>query len=71
MSPVKKFELENKVGVRSPWREFEFFLTVVQQAIIPAISIEKVLADWNIIKANLMESPRKRQLQIKTICDEF
>lgn len=36
--------------VRSPWREFEFWFMVVQQAIVPRLSMEQALEHWGQIK---------------------
>ncbi len=56
-----------KCGVRSPWREFEFWFMVVQHAIVPRLSITQALQHWSTIKKNLMENSRKRRLQIESL----
>ena len=53
--------------MRSLWREFEFWLMVVQNSIVPGISILGAIENWVQIRENLMESPRKRQLQYDSI----
>lgn len=53
--------------MRSLWREFEFWLMVVQNAIVPGISILGAIENWAQIRENLMESPRQRQLQCEGI----
>lgn len=55
---------------RSVWREFEFIFTVVRNAIVPIVKIEHLIENWDRIRKNLAEGPRKRVLQserIKTI----
>ena len=49
------------------WREFEFWLMVVQKAVVPNISILDAIKNWPRIRENLKESPRRRQLQ----CDSL
>jgi hypothetical protein len=39
----------------------------VQHAIVPRVSIEKVLKNWPRIRERLMENSRKRQLQMDYI----
>ena len=67
-TPLSKEEPKKSGGVRSPWREFEFWFMVVQQAIVPRLSINEVLDHWHQIKARLMENSRKRKLQTDVIC---
>ncbi len=53
-----------KKGIRSPWREFEFWFMAVKHAIVPKISIEKAIKDWPQLRERLMENSRKRSLQM-------
>lgn len=66
-TPNHKSVGHKKNGVRSPWREFEFWFMAVQHAIAPMGSIEKALKNWLRIRERLMENYRKRQLQIDYI----
>ena len=54
--------------VKSYWREFEFMLHQIQQAVEPKISINNVISQWDSIRKNLAENPRKRKLQIEDFC---
>jgi hypothetical protein len=47
----------------SRWREFAFVFHQVLRAIMPEFSLERMLANWNEISADLAESPRTRQSQ--------
>ena len=58
---------KRKCGVRSPWREYEFWYLVVKQAIIPNLSITHAFEHWDRVKKNLMENPRKRRLQSESL----
>ncbi len=49
---------------RSPWREFEFVLSVMMQAILPIISLKEIMEKWKEIAANLSDPPRKRTKQL-------
>jgi hypothetical protein len=51
----------HKKRVRSLWREYEFWFSIVQHSVVPRISIEKALTDWPIIRERLMENSRERQ----------
>ena len=62
-SPPEKGKSSIKMGVRSPWREFEFWFMVVQQAVFPRLSVNSALENWNEIKIRLMEKYRQRNLQ--------
>jgi hypothetical protein len=66
---VDKNKLKKK-GVRSPWREFEFWFMMVQYSIIPTLSVDHVLKNWNKIKEGLMENSRVRQLQVDKLANE-
>ena len=44
-----------KKAVRSPWREFEFWFMMVQYRIIPVLSVDDALNNWDRIKEGLME----------------
>ena len=55
-------------GIRSPWREFEFWCSIVKDAIIPTLSIEDAFENWGAIKECLMENSRDRLLQIDKLC---
>jgi len=46
--------------VRSRWREFQFALHRVLEAIAPAVGLAATLAQWNDIAAALGERNRKR-----------
>lgn len=50
-------------ATRSPWKEFEFWASIVKTVIEPKIPIEQAIDDWPQIRRWLMERPRKRQLQ--------
>lgn len=50
--------------VRSPWREFEFWLMNLQHAIVPRLSLAKTLVRWPLIREKLAEPPRRRALQM-------
>jgi len=49
------------------WREFEFWFMVLQQAIIPKVSIPDAIKNWGTIKNDLMERTRKRKPQLELI----
>jgi len=49
---------------KSEWREFAFALHLLQQAIDPTLSLEKVMACWNEISSSLAEGSRTRKPQI-------
>ena len=53
--------------MRSLWREFEFWLMVVQKAVVPTLSILEAIDNWPEIRESLMESPSKRQLQLENV----
>ena len=71
MNPRDKITFKKKKGIRSPWREFEFWFMVVQQAIIPKLSLRHALEHWDKIKEKLMENTRKRELQTDFICSKM
>ena len=50
-------------GVKSPWREFEFWFMVIKNSIIPRIPLQQAISHWPRIKQCLMEAPRKREMQ--------
>ncbi len=47
----------------SRWREFAFVFHQVLRAIMPAFSLQEMLAHWKEISDELAESPRKRKSQ--------
>ncbi len=47
----------------SPWRIFDFVMHVIQQAILPILSLRKLAEDWVNICNQLRSSPRKRKSQ--------
>ena len=51
----------------SQWREFAFVLHQVLHAIMPAFSLQKMLAHWSEISAQLAEPPRLRALQVQKL----
>ena len=66
-APAKEGTEPKNVGVRSPWREFEFWFMIIQHAIVPKVSLPHAFTYWPRIKKSLMENARKRQLQVKEI----
>lgn len=50
--------------VKSLWREFAFMLHQIQEAIEPAISLNKVLQHWQLLAKDLAERSRSRRPQI-------
>ena len=50
---------------KSYWKEFEFMLHQIQQAVEPKISLNKVMNSWEEISKNLAENSRKRKLQVE------
>jgi hypothetical protein len=53
--------------VRSRWREFQFALHRVTEAIAPAVGLAATLAHWNDIAAALAERNRKRKPQLSKL----
>lgn len=53
-----------KGKIKSHWREFEFMLHQVQQAIEPTIALDQTIDRWAEISKNLAESTRNRRLQL-------
>ena len=51
---------------RSHWREFQFALHELQQAIAPKLGLAFVLPHWNEIAAALAEGNRERVPQLAT-----
>ena len=49
-----------KKGIRSIWRESEFWFIIFRNAVVPNIAIDKAIANWPEIRKRLMESSRKR-----------
>jgi hypothetical protein len=47
----------------SPWREFNFALHQIQQAIEPLLDLRQAVSNWNEIAWALAEAPRTRSLQ--------
>jgi len=47
----------------SYWRELEFGLLLLRQAVMPALSIDDCLENWEEISHVLADSPRKRKKQ--------
>jgi hypothetical protein len=58
-------DIAYKGKTRSYWREFEFMMHQVQQAIEPQISLDKVISKWTEIRKKLSESTRKRKQQME------
>jgi len=50
--------------MRSPWREMQFALHQLQQAIAPELGLAFVLPHWNEIGAALAEPDRERVPQL-------
>lgn len=50
--------------IRSNWREFEFMLHQIQNAINPEISLIKTINSWQEISSELAENNRQRLSQI-------
>lgn len=54
-------------GIRSLWRESEFWYIVVRNTLVPRISIEKAISNWPEIQKRLMEGSRRRKPQINML----
>ena len=50
----------------SYWREFEFMLHQLQQAIEPKITLNRVVECWDGICSKLAEASRKRRPQMES-----
>ena len=70
-TPPVRGDLTNSAGVRSPWREYEFWYMVVKQAIIPNLPITQCIEHWSRIKQYLMENTRQRKLQTELLQDIY
>jgi len=51
------------------WRETEFALNLVQQAVNPRLNLQKCIENWDIIKIKLSEKPRSRKGQMDKIIE--
>ena len=51
----------------SPWREFNFALHQIQQAIEPQLYLLQAVSNWNEIAWALAEAPRTRVLQCSSL----
>ena len=63
-APDRKLSGSKNAGVRSLWREFEFWFMIIQHAIVPKVSLPHAFKYWPRIKNSLMENTRARQLQL-------
>ena len=52
---------------RSRWRETAFMIRQLRRVIVPQLSLGDSIRNWSRISEALSESPRRRQLQGKTI----
>ena len=53
-------EANESQRIRSPWREFEYWFSVLQGAVMPKVSLEQEFKRWPDTRARLSECPRKR-----------
>jgi hypothetical protein len=57
-------DMNNKT--QSLWREFEFMLHQLQQAVEPTIGLAQTIAHWDEVCLSLSEAWRKRRPQSET-----
>lgn len=48
-----------------PWREFSLMLELVCRAVLPNLSLVQSLAQWDYIRYQLAEPPRRRKRKIE------